>query len=191
MIRIETFHNNPDTPYEKMRILLNSAFQGRKEEGIDFSYATYTVEQLKEHVGNGYYIVAFENDTVVGMVVLIQKERYGIRYSTHECLAVLPSMSNMGIASLMFQTFLEVANQVDTNFIISTTAEKAYSSIRYHHKNGFKTFLFVSFPSTAYYSYCFIYPIRKFKFLKYSIFNKPIFWMSYFITKIFYKENKI
>lgn len=189
MLRIETYHNSPDTPYEKMRILLNSAFQERKEEGIDFAYATYTVEQLKEHVGNGFYIVAYDNDTVVGMVALIQKERYGIRYSTHECLAVLPSMSNKGIATLMFQTFLEVAHQVDTDFIISTTAEKAYSSIRYHKKNGFKTFLFVSFPSTPYYSYCFIYPIRKFKLLKYSVFNKPVFVASYVFTKLFKKEN--
>lgn len=189
MIRIETYHNNQNIPYEKMRILLNSAFQGRKEEGIDFAYATYTVEQLKEHVGNGYCIVAYEDDEVVGMVALLQKKRFGIKYSTHECLAVLPSKSNKGIATLMFNRFLEIAKELDTGFIISSTAEKAYSSIRYHHKNGFKTFMFVSFPSTSYYSYCFIYPINKFRFLKYGVFNKPIFIISYVYTKLLKKES--
>lgn len=190
-MEIIVYHNNPQTPYNELASLLNRAFEERKEEGINFSYATYTVEDLKKHIGEGYYLVSYEEGKVVGMVSLLQKERYGIKYSTHECLAVDPTYKNKGVASKLFLRFLELARDVNIDFIISTTAEKAYSSIRYHHKNGFKTFLFVSFPSTAYYSYCFIYPIRKFKFLKYSIFNKPIFWMSYFITKIFYKENKI
>lgn len=189
MIRLEVYHNSPDTPYDGMRALLNSAFKERKEEGIDFVYASYTNEELKEHVGDGYCIVAFEDSEVVGMVALLQKERLGIKYSTHECLAVLPSKSNKGIASLMFKRFLEVALELNSDFIISTTAEKAYSSIRYHHKNGFKTFLFVSFPSTSYYSYCFIYPIKRFRLLRYSLFNKPLFAASYVFTKLFKKEN--
>lgn len=190
MLRIEVYHNSPDTPYDGMRALLNTAFKKRKEEGIDFVYASYTNEELKEHVGDGYCIVAFEDSLVVGMVALLQKKRFGIKYSTHECLAVLPTKSKKGIASLMFKRFLEVAVEINTGFVISTTAEKAYSSIRYHHKNGFKTFLFVSFPSTSYYSYCFIYPIKQFRLLKYDIFNKPLFWLSYLFTKLFFRESK-
>ena len=188
-MKIVTYHKDPHTPYQELSQLLNRAFQERWQEGIAFSYATYTDEDLKNHIGDGYYIVAYEENKVVGMVALLQKERHGIKYSTHECLAVDPGMKNKGVASKMFSRFIELAKELKTDFIISTTAEKANSSIRYHKKNGFKTFLFVSFPSTAYYSYCFIYPIRKFKFLKYSVFNKPAFAASYIFTKLFKKEN--
>ena len=188
-MEIRIFQNNNNTPYQGLVELLNNAFMERKQEGIGFSYATYTVEDLKRHIGEGYYLVAYEEGKVVGMVTLLQKERYGIKYSTHECLAVDPTYKNKGVASKLFSRFLELARDVNSDFIISTTAEKAYSSIRYHKKNGFKTFLFVSFPSTPYYSYCFIYPIRRFKFLKYSLFNKPVFAASFVFTKLFKKEK--
>ena len=191
MLRIEVYHDSPETPYDEMRRLLNTAFNERKKEGIDFAYATYTNKELVEHIGEGYIIVAFEDRDVVGMLVLLQKKRFGFKYSTHECLAVLPSKSNNGIASLMFKRYLDVAKELNSNFIISSTAEKAYSSIRYHHKNGFKTFLFVSFPSTSYYSYCFIYPLKRFRLLKYSLFNKPLFAASYVFTKLFKKEKYV
>lgn len=188
-MEIIIFHENPHTPYGELALLLNRAFEERKKEGIDFSYASYSAEDLNKHIGDGFYIVAFEGEKVVGMVALLQKERHGIKYSTHECLAVDPEMKNKGIASKLFSRFLELAKDINSDFIISTTAEKAYSSIRYHKKNGFKTFLFVSFPTTPYYSYCFIYPIRKFKFLKYSLFNKPLLASSYVFTKLFKKEK--
>ena len=188
-MKIVTYHIDSNTPYNELSLLLNRAFQERQQEGIRFRYATYTAEDIKKHIGDGYYIVAYDDEKVVGMLALLQKERFGIKYSTHECLAVDPEMKNKGIASKMFPRFLELAKELNTDFIISTTAEKAKSSIRYHKKNGFKTFLFVSFPSTPYYSYCFIYPIRKLKFLNYSVFNKPVFVVSYLFTKVFKKEN--
>lgn len=188
-MEIKVYHNDPTTPLPVLAMLLNRAFLERQQEGIGFSYATYTAEDLRKHVNEGYYIVAYEGDSVVGMVALLQKERYGIKYTTHECLAVDPNMKNKGIASKMFAQFLEIAKNLKADFVISTTAENAKSSIRYHNKNGFKTFLFVSFPTTPYYSYCFIYPIRKFRILKYSLFNKPILLISYVFTKLFRKEN--
>ena len=187
-MEIKVYHNNSETPLRELAMLLNRAFLERQQEGIDFAYATYSSNDLEMHVKDGYYIVAYEADKVVGMLVLIQKIRYGINYLTHECLAVDPSMKSKGIASKMFKRYLEIADELNAGFVISTTAEKAFSSIRYHKKNGFKTFLFVSFPTTSYYSYCFIYPIRRFRFLKYGVFNKPIYLISYVYTKLFKKE---
>lgn len=188
-MEIKIYHNSIETPLQEMALLLNKAFLERQQEGIDFVYATYSSNDLEMHVKDGYYIVAYEASKVVGMLVLIQKKRYGINYLTHECLAVDPNMKNKGIASKMFNRYIEIAKDLNAGFIISTTAENAYSSIRYHRKNGFKTFLFVSFPTTQYYSYCFIYPIRRLRLLKYNVFNKPIFLISYLYTKLFKKER--
>lgn len=188
-MEIKVYHNDPTTPFHALSMLLNRAFLERQQDGIGFSYATYTVGDLKKHVDDGYYIVAYEGDCVVGMVALLQKEKYGIKYTTHECLAVDPNMKNKGVATELFARFLEIAKELKAAFVISTTAEKAKSSIRYHIKNGFKTFLFVSFPITPYYSYCFIYPIRRLRILKFGVFNKPLFAISYVFTKLFKKEN--
>lgn len=188
-MEIKIFHNDSNTPLRELADLLNRAFVERQKEGIGFSYVSYTAEDLMKHVKDGYYIVGYIDDKVVGMVALLQKERFGVKYTTHECLAVDPELKNKGIATKLFLSFLEIAKELHSDFIVSTTAEKASSSIRYHKKNGFKTFLFVSFPSTPYYSYCFIYPINRFKFLNYSVFNKTILAASFLFTKLFKREK--
>lgn len=185
------FRNNDNPPTMQLAQLLNKAFKERRDEGINFSYTSYSGENLKEHVGDGYYIVAYDNDNIVGLVALIQKKKMGIRYTTHECLAVDPNMKNKGLATIMFQSFKELAGKLDSGFIISSTAEKAYSSIRYHQKNGFKKFLYVSFRNTDYYSYGFVLPLKKrFYFMKSRLFYIPTLWLSYIYTKLFKKKNR-
>lgn len=192
ILKTTVFRNNDNPPIKQLVQLLNKAFKERKDEGINFSYTSYSIEDLREHVGDGYYIVAYDdNDNIVGMVTLIKKKRMGIRYTTHECLAVDPNIKNKGVATIMFQSFKELAVKLNSSFIISSTAEKAYSSIRYHCKNGFKKFLYVSFPNTDYYSYGFVLPLKKrFYFMKSRLFYIPTLWVSYIYTKLFKREKK-
>lgn len=189
-MEITTFYQDATTPYRELSDLLHKAFAERIDEGIEFTYVNYTESNLKKHIGEGYIFVCYDNNKPIGMSALLEKKKYGIRYLTQECVAVNPDIKNKGVASLICQELLKKAKTLDASCIISTTAEHATSSIKFHKKNRYIPFLFVSFPSTSYYSVCFIIPLKGFKIMRFPIISKSLFYISWVYCKIFKKENK-
>lgn len=93
-------------------------------------------------------------------------------------------MKGKGMATYIFQTVLEFAKEQELDFLTSTTAVDALSSIKYHKKNGFHIYRYDSFQSTNYYSYHFIRPIRKMLIFNYVLFRLPIFYITLVVCKL-------
>lgn len=183
-MELKVYHQDCNAPYKQLAILLHEAYKTRKDEGLIFQCSNFTESELHDHVYNGYLIVAYEDEKPIGMVALIPKKRFGISFVTHEYLAVSAKKRNSGIATSLFLALFTKAEENGFDFIISSTAVGAKSSVRYHEKMGFITFLYVAFPKANYYSYCFIYPIKKFKFLRFSLFRIPLLYVSKTITRL-------
>lgn len=187
-MEFKVYHNSTTVPYEELSALIKDAFTQRNKEGLLFSCRNYSAEDIRKHLGCGYLIVASENNTAIGMLMMIIKNRHGITYNTFECLAVSPKYSGKGIASQLFSRMIDLAKEKNSRFIISSTAITAHSSIKVHIKQGFNKFLFVSFPSTNYYSCCFIYPIKRLRIFNSSFVCTLTYSLSSFYTKLFKKK---
>lgn len=61
-------------------------------------------------------------------------------YVSHDYLEVIDSYKGKGVASLLFQTFLEICRKEKYDFIVSDTNPKSVSSVTYHLRMGFKKF---------------------------------------------------
>lgn len=61
-------------------------------------------------------------------------------YVSHDYLGVIDSYKGKGVASLLFQTFLEICRKEKYDFIVSDTNPKSVSSVTYHLRMGFKKF---------------------------------------------------
>ena len=183
-MELRIFHQDSDAPYTSLSKLLHEAYKTRSDEGLIFECSKFSGIELQEHVYNGYLIVAFEDEMPVGMVALIPKKKFGISFVTHEYLAVSSRKRKSGVATKLFLALLEKAKDIGSSFIISSTAVDAKSSVRYHTKMGFVTFLYVAFPRAKYYSYCFIYPLKRFMFFRLGFINTPLLYVSKSITRM-------
>lgn len=59
-------------------------------------------------------------------------------YVSHDYLGVIDSYKGKGVASLLFQTFLEICRKEKYDFIVSDTNPKSVSSVTYHLRMGCK-----------------------------------------------------
>lgn len=181
---IKIYHNNEKAPYPEISSLIRESFKERLDAGLNFGCATFSAKQLCDHVKNDYVFAAYDEDEIVGTVTISIKEKYGFKYGWHENLAVSSLYKGQGVASCLFQRVLSFANEQGLQFLLSSTAVSAGSSIRYHQKNGFLIYRLVSSHDTNYYSYHFIRPIQRMLFLKYRIFRLPIYYMTFVVCKL-------
>lgn len=109
-------------------------------------------------------LVAKDGNTIIGTLMLIFRRKGSSRYALHSNLAIASSHKGNGIAGLLFQEALRIAKDNNLDFINSFTATAAESSIRYHKKMGFLIYG-KSFGKMRN-AYSFIYPLRKYTFLR-------------------------
>ena len=115
--------------------------------------------------GGGNLLVCYDdNGSPVGTLTLMLREKGGMRYLSHDNLAISNSCKRQGIATLLFKEMLKIAKEMDVDFISSATATTAHSLLMYHLKRGFK--IRQKSYGHSYNSYNFILPIKKFKWLK-------------------------
>ena len=131
----------------------------------------------------GYLLLAInENEQIVGTVSLIERHKGGFRYVSHDNLAVSSLSKGKGVASSLFQEVLNVARREGYEFITSFTATAADSSVRYHLKNGFV--IYERTPGKGYDSYSFIYPLKRFGFMRIKPLSKMIYIILPYIRRI-------
>lgn len=151
-------------PYEEVVTLLHESFSERLEQGLNFACATFTCDELIKHISkNAIAIGAYDDtDKLVGIVFLnhIRQKFNGIiRYANHEYLAVSSTMKGRGVGTLLFKELKNIAKDLNLDFVLSNTADRAESSIRLHKKNGFITYGKCHYPNRTYDSYNFCCPI--------------------------------
>ena len=185
---IQTY--SPDNPpslslCNKIADVIQDAFHERTESGINFSCANITGTEYLKELGNSYVIVALDDkNDIVGTVKLEIKKKNRFLYGHHTLLAVSSLSKRKGVGSALFSELLSVSKQQELCFITSNTAESAYSSIKWHIKNGFVKYRLTSSSITNYYSINFILPLKALAFLRCALINKSIYWLSTLQCKI-------
>lgn len=186
-MRIEVYRSDliPQRIYETVAELLHDAFAERREQGINFKCGLFSAQDVENEFvnGGGYLLLAInENEQIVGTVSLIERNKGGFRYVSHDNLAVSSLCKGKGVASNLFLEVLNVTRREGYDFITSFTATTAESSVRYHLKNGFV--IYEKTPGKGYDSYSFIYPLKRFGFMRIKPLNKIIYIILPYIRRI-------
>ena len=113
---------------------------------------------------------------------LIERNKGGFRYVSHDNLAVSSLCKGKGVALNLFIEVLNVARREDYDFIASFTTTTADSSVRYHLKNGFV--IYEKSLGKGYDSYSFIYPLKRFGFMRIKPLSKMIYIILPYIRRI-------
>ena len=154
-IVIDTIKNTTVT-YKQVIDLMHESFEERLEQGLHFSCSSMTEQYFTERTKGSEVIVAIDKDTraLLGTATFHIYELS--RSMDFEYVAIAPQCKGHGIATMIFtQYVLPMAESSGCGYILSTTATKADSSIRWHKKQGFRIIGQASFSDTNYYSYVF------------------------------------
>ena len=186
-MRIDVYRSGliPQHVFEPVSVLLQDAFAERREQGINFKCGMYSAQDVENEFinGGGYLLLAInENEQIVGTVSLIEHNKGGFRYVSHDNLAVSSLCKGKGVASNLFREVINVTKREGYDFITSFTATTADSSVRYHLKNGFV--IYERTPGKGYDSYSFIYPLKRFGFMRIKPLSKMIYIILSYIRKI-------
>lgn len=171
--------------------LLHSSFQERKDIGLSFTCSSMTKDQFDLIMQNGITLVAYaKEDSLCGTLsahLFTDKDRNSYGYI--EYLAVEPSQKRTGIGEKLFSEMERILLSKGVSYIMSDTAARAKSSVKWHRKRGFVIVGYHSYKSTNYYSFIF----RK-QYSSPSLWNSIVyrtvrFVLSYLKTTIGWKRS--
>lgn len=188
-MRIEVYKSGaiPQNIFVTVSDLLFDAFAERREQGINFQCGTFSPKDVENEFSDkrGFLLLAI-NDTgiTVGTVSLIEHNKGKFIYISHDNLAIASNCKGRGIASILFKEVLNIAEYQGYDFITSFTATIAKSSLAYHEKMGF--IIYEKSFGKDYDSYSFIYPLKRFKFMRF----KPFSLFVYTLLTLFHKIKK-
>lgn len=188
---IKTYFHDSSMPIEDYVAFIHNAFRERLDQNLNFGCATFSIETFKEKLKNSYTIIIFSDGGVIlGTVTLTILDNRSYLYGWHDYLAVSPTARGQNIGPTLECEILKLAKQHNLQFMLSSTAFGAYSSIRFHRKSGFKKIAVKSYGPTNYYSYIFIKPVNyTIGTLLLMLFRRPIFFVTYVTSHLFYKSD--
>lgn len=145
---------------------IRDAFRERLDQGLHFTCSDSTAASIEREAKRKQFYLAVdeESNDLCGTASVYYKEHtkkngQTYKYACFGNLAVKPGLKRSGVATLLFKHILEQSK--DCRHILSDTAVKAESSVKWHLKQGFKISSLASYECTPYYSYCFILPLQK------------------------------
>lgn len=146
-----------DYTYEQIVDLMHDSFKERMEQGLMFTSCTMDVETFKRKYSDGVIIVGYnkENGELLAFYTfhLFNEKRNKNRKDGYlEQLAVSPKAKRTGIGTKMLDAILAIAQQIGATYMLSDTACRAVSSVRWHFKNQFLLYGLESYSSTDYWS---------------------------------------
>lgn len=147
-----------DSPfsYDELMNLIYSSVEERVEQNLIFNVSKMSASDFRNKNKDGIILVAFNNNELIGTSCIhILTDNKGKNFAYHEHVFVNPKSKRSGVASKLMEKHVETAYSNGCLYIISDTAVKAKSSVRWHLKNGFRIIGLYSFKSTNYYSYIF------------------------------------
>lgn len=164
-----------DSPFTLAHVytFIREVYSDRSAEGIDFWLSRCSFEEYSEKVKNDKKIifVAFVPDTneLLGTAALtLRRDKKGRLYGGMSNCAVRKSCQGKGIGSKLLETVKVVAIAEKCQYLKSTTAVNAISSVKWHLKNGYKKCGFGSAANSDYYSYVFKMPLKDFDYLYFN-----------------------
>lgn len=150
-----------DFSYADVVALLHLAFEERWRQGLHFSCANMTAEEYEEdtRVCETFVAVDRESGRLIGnSAIRIYRKPDKPVYGLFEYLAVHPDAARRGIASQLLKTCIAHCQSQGAEFVMSDTATRAKSSVKFHFRNGFRLTDIVSYPQTNYLSFVFKRP---------------------------------
>lgn len=137
--------------------LIRDAFQKRADEGIRFSLANFSIEGLLKlsHERSIYLAIDDEHGLCGTISILYATDNHNKKYSYMGLLAVSPKMQGQGIGDKLVKFIIQRSKEDKCNYIISTTAMNATSSVKLHKRNGFFIAGIQQFKRNNFYSYIF------------------------------------
>jgi len=192
-MNIEIRQKGEETTWEELAELMHEAFLERLEQGLHFSCAYLTAEQMEKKCANSIVLLAIDtddHDSLAGTVSIeISAKGGNALCALHYYLAVRPQYKHCGVASLLFIKVQEIAKEKGCSHIISDTAMGAESSVQWHLKNGFKIIGLDSFTSSNYYSYIFRKQLKPHVLWSNSLFCKVHYWLSALKRRMTFNED--
>lgn len=162
MIQIVEYKtSDTNVPWNELSNIVRNAFKERTEQGLLFSCRNFSAEELKESSGNGFVFVGKDEDNLLGLMVLtVFSDNTGYL----QFVATKPSLKHSGVASSLFKALIQKCKDLNLDYLGSSTADGAISSVKWHLKMGFKKYSYYSSPKTNYYSYIFRYQLKEKKY---------------------------
>lgn len=148
-------------PYDALSSVLNDAFQERLDAGLNFACASFSGDDLKNHLSpDAVVFVAYMDDEIVAMNVLNSiRTKLGIKFATAEYDGVVSQAKHKGIGRVLSRERIKEAKNLGLDFIISDTAVGAESAMEYHKKMGYKVYGHSHYPGRTYDSVNYILPL--------------------------------
>ncbi len=175
---------------EQLYVLIKSAFQERKEAGLNYVCLSMTMPEFLKELESAKPLVAIkETGALCGCTILkLLRNRKGVLYGLEMHTSVSPESKNLGIGSLLIKAIITKAKELGCDYICCSTAVSARSAIRVHLKNGYRIVGMASYKKTNYYSYKFRYSITPSLYDRF-IYRKCCFIKSSIKTFLLYKAD--
>lgn len=165
----------PSRVFQDVSSLLQDAFAERRAQGIYFKCGGFSAQDVEDWlIDGGYLVCIYDTDNrLIASVTILTRAKGNMKYAAHDNLAVASWCKGQGLSSVVFNEALSLAKELDLDFLSSSTATGATSSVVYHRKKGF--LIYQKSYGSGYNSYNYILPLKRMKFLKYCLVRVPLY----------------
>lgn len=148
-----------DTEFSKREVfdLILESFQERLDQGINYSLFSMSYEKYLKVVENDVILLAYDPDSriILGTITIsFRKNKKKETYAYMDFVATANNVKNHGVGSALYKEVVNLCKDNGCKYIESITSIKAYSSVRWHKKMGFKI---IGYKGAGVYTYLFRY----------------------------------
>ncbi len=175
--------------------LTQEVYSSRAAEGIDFTVTKQTFEEYEKKIKDSHKIVFVainkENGELCGLTALtIHTGKNGMKYGGMTNVAVRKDYQHDGVGTLLLLLLRKkAALDNGCEFLISTTAQNATSSVRWHLKNGYRKIGLSSDKENNYFSLCMRMQLKSPSVWNIKAFTNIVFLLSVIKTKMLFKQD--
>jgi Acetyltransferase (GNAT) family. len=144
--------------------LIQEVYKDRVDAGIDFTLSKISFEEYEKkiHQDNKMVFVLPKDNYLIGSAALaIRIDKGGRKYGGYSNAVVLKEYQGKGLGTKLFEARKRKAIECGCDYLSSSTAENATSSVRWHKKNGWLLYGYGKHLDSKYFSCFFRYPLKK------------------------------
>jgi GNAT superfamily N-acetyltransferase len=144
--------------------LIQEVYKDRVDAGIDFTLSKISFEEYEKkiHQDNKMVFVLPKDNYLIGSAALaIRIDNGGRKYGGYSNAVVLKEYQGKGLGTKLFEARKRKAIECGCDYLSSSTAENATSSVRWHKKNGWLLYGYGKHLDSKYFSCFFRYPLKK------------------------------
>jgi len=174
--------------------LTQEVYSSRAAEGIDFTVTKQSFEEyekkIKESHKTVFVAINIENGELCGSAALtIHSKKKGRKYGGMTNVAVRKDYQHDGVGTLLLLRCKIAAQNNGCEYLISTTAWNALSSVRWHLKNGYREIGLTSDKENNYYSLCMRMQLKSPSVWNLKAFTNSVFLLSVIKTKLLFEQD--